>query len=154
VLFFSFDARISANYNLDRYMKSLLGRGKTEGQDALQRLDMLTREECGMVAARHLEVTHDVSLNVKTAAADTQDMYKLSTRSVKVVEQVTCGVRDDVKMRSKIFYLHAHVDCLLPATEVPFTSCLQHGCLQFSGKRDVNHMLLFLCKQAVAVQDV
>jgi hypothetical protein len=72
---FSFDARIPANYNLDRYMKSLLGRGKTEGQDALQRLDMLTREECGMVAARHLEVTHDVCRNVKTAAADTQDMY-------------------------------------------------------------------------------
>jgi hypothetical protein len=68
-------------------MKSLLGLGKTEVQDALQRLDMLTREECGMVAARHLEVTHDVATNVQ--ALD---------RSVKVVEQVTCGVGDDVKI--------------------------------------------------------
>jgi hypothetical protein len=79
----------------------LLGLGKAQGQDALRRLDMLTREVCGTVAARHLKVTHDVGRNVKTAAAITQDIdgnVQALDRNVKVVEQVTLGVDDSVKV--------------------------------------------------------
>ncbi|KAI0248658.1 hypothetical protein BJV78DRAFT_1234383, partial [Lactifluus subvellereus] len=45
---------------IKKYIKSLVGLGHTEIPDGLQRLDMLTREECGMAVARNLEITHDV----------------------------------------------------------------------------------------------
>ncbi|KAI0252123.1 hypothetical protein BJV78DRAFT_1352556 [Lactifluus subvellereus] len=45
---------------IKKYVKNLLGLRRTDVQDALQRLDMLTKEESAMGIARNLEVTHDV----------------------------------------------------------------------------------------------
>jgi hypothetical protein len=58
-------------------MKRLAGR--TDIEDALQRLDALTKEEGLMTSARNLEVTHQVGLDVK------------------VVEGVARNVDDNVK---------------------------------------------------------
>ncbi|KAI0286238.1 hypothetical protein BC826DRAFT_1049730 [Russula brevipes] len=46
-----------------KFLKRLIGR--TDEEDALYRLDMLTKEENLMTAARNLEVTHRVDDNVK-----------------------------------------------------------------------------------------
>jgi hypothetical protein len=54
------EKRLLANYGLEKYLKRLVGIGRTEIADALQRLDMLTREETGMAVARNLEVTQEV----------------------------------------------------------------------------------------------
>jgi hypothetical protein len=110
------------NHGVEQYLKRLLGLGKTEIQDALQRLDMLTKEETGVTAARHLAVTHDVDGNVKTIKKVTQDTQDLTQGvdcnvkavggdvkaareliqdvdgNVKVVEHVTRSIDDNVKI--------------------------------------------------------
>jgi archaellum component FlaC len=60
-------------------MKKLVGR--TDVEDALLRLDMLTKEETLMAVVRNLEVTHhvggvvhDVDSNVKATKALTEDI--------------------------------------------------------------------------------
>ena len=45
--------------------------GKTEVEDALQRLDMLTQEENLMTVARTLEATHDLNVNVNVTKRGT-----------------------------------------------------------------------------------
>jgi hypothetical protein len=50
----------SANCNTEKVLKRLVGR--TEVEDAVLQLDMLTKEENLMVAARNLEVTHRVEV--------------------------------------------------------------------------------------------
>ena len=49
-------------YGTEKLMKRLAGR--TDLEDALQRLDVLTKEENLMTAARNLEVTHHIDVNV------------------------------------------------------------------------------------------
>lgn len=51
-----------ANYEIEKFIKRLAGR--TDVEDALQRLDVLTKEENLMTAARNLEVTHRVDVKV------------------------------------------------------------------------------------------
>ena len=84
---------LSANYDVETYLKSLVGLGKTEIQDALQRLDMLTKEETGLTVARNLAVTHDVDGNVKTIKEVTQDV----DNTVKATQDLTQGVDCNVK---------------------------------------------------------
>jgi hypothetical protein len=75
-------------------MKSLVRLGNSETPDALQRLDMLTREESGMVAARNLEITHEVDGNVKAMMGVTRDV----DGNMKVVEQVSHSVDQNVNV--------------------------------------------------------
>ena len=78
-----------------------MGLGHTEIPDGLQRLDMLTREECGMAVARNLEITHDVDDNVKAARELIQDVdgdVQALDGNVKVIEQVTRSVDQNVKI--------------------------------------------------------
>ena len=82
-----------ANHSVEQYLKRLLGLGKTEIQDGLQRLDMLTKEETGLAVARNLVVTHDVDGNVKTIKEVTQDM----DNTVKATQDLTRGVDCNVK---------------------------------------------------------
>jgi hypothetical protein len=56
-----------ANYVTERFLNRLIGR--TEVEDALQRLDMLTKEEAGMTVARNLAVGHTVE-GIVTAIKD------------------------------------------------------------------------------------
>jgi len=50
------------DYWTEKILKRIVG--KTDVEDALQRLDVLTKEENLMTAARNLEVTHRVDVNV------------------------------------------------------------------------------------------
>ena len=52
-----------ADYFSERLLKRLMG--KTDVEDALLRLDSLTKEESLMVAARNLEVTHEIKVLVE-----------------------------------------------------------------------------------------
>jgi hypothetical protein len=61
----------------EKFLKRLMGR--TEVQDALERLDMLTKEEAGMTVVRNLALTHVVGDNVKA------------------VEEVTRAIDDNVR---------------------------------------------------------
>ena len=56
-----------ANYATEKFLNRLMGR--TEVEDALQRLDMLTKEETGMTVARNLAVGHTVE-GIVTAIKD------------------------------------------------------------------------------------
>ena len=49
--------------------------GKTDVEDAIQRLDGFTKEENLMTAARNLEVTHRVDVNVTATQELTRSMY-------------------------------------------------------------------------------
>jgi len=67
---------LSTKAMTDRRLKKILKRlvGRTEVEDAVLRLDMLTKEENLMVAARNLEVTHRVDGNVEVTKVLTQDI--------------------------------------------------------------------------------
>ena len=52
-----------ADYGSEKFLKRLIGR--TGIEDALLRLDSLTKEESLMAVAKNLEVTHHVDSNVK-----------------------------------------------------------------------------------------
>ena len=63
---------------------------KTEVEDALERLDMLTQEENLMTVVRTFEATHDVIVNVKA----TQELTRhVDTKVTEVLQQVDGNVR-------------------------------------------------------------
>jgi len=98
--------RFMVDYETEKLMKRIAGR--TDVEDALQRLDMLTKEENLMTAARNLEVTHRVDANVVA----TQELAHRVDDKVTTIEEVihdvdgnvketkdlTRDVRDDVKV--------------------------------------------------------
>ena len=69
---------LMADYETEKFMKRLVGR--TDLEDALQRLNVLTKEENLMTAARNLEVTHRVDVNVTA----TQELTRNIQENVKV----------------------------------------------------------------------
>ena len=62
-----------ADYDTEKFMKRIAGR--TDVDDALQRLDMLTKEENLITAARNLQITHRVDANVKETKELTRDVH-------------------------------------------------------------------------------
>jgi hypothetical protein len=58
------DVSLLANHDIERFLMRFVGR--TEVEDALDRLDMLTKEETGMTAIRNLAVTHVVEEVTRT----------------------------------------------------------------------------------------
>jgi hypothetical protein len=62
-----------ADYETEKFVKRLAGR--TDLEDALQRLDVLTKEENLMIAARNLEVTHHVDVNVMATQELTRNIH-------------------------------------------------------------------------------
>jgi hypothetical protein len=54
-----------ANYSLEKFSKRLVGLGKTDVEDALQRLDMLTKEEIRLTAASSLKAIQDIAGNME-----------------------------------------------------------------------------------------
>jgi coenzyme F420-reducing hydrogenase alpha subunit len=80
-----------ANYGTEKFLNRLIG--KAEIQDALERLDMLTKEETGMAVARNLEVTHVVDQNVKTV----EEVVRGIDNNVMVVEEVTNIIDKNVR---------------------------------------------------------
>ena len=87
-----------ADYGAEKFMKRLVG--KTEVEDGLQRLDMLTKEENLMMAACTLEVAGDIRQNVNDIRDDTCDIkddthdIKEDTRNLK---DDACDIKDDTR---------------------------------------------------------
>ena len=63
-----------ADYLSEKFLKRLMGR--TDVEDALLRLDSLTKEESLMVAARNLEVAHRVDGNVEAIKVLAEDIHE------------------------------------------------------------------------------
>jgi len=81
-----------ADYETEKFMKRIAGR--TDVEDALERLDMLTKEENLMTVARNLEVTHLVNVNVIATQEAIQDV----DGNVKETKELTRDVHDNVKV--------------------------------------------------------
>ena len=64
-----------ADRGTEKFIKRLMG--KTEVDDGLQRLDMLTKEENLMTAARTLQVTSDIHHDVNVIKEDTRNINNL-----------------------------------------------------------------------------
>ena len=78
-----------ADYEKEKFMKRLAGR--TDLEDALQRLDVLTKEENLMTAARNLEVTHRVDVNVTATQELTRNIHD-NVEVTKHGAQHPCGI--------------------------------------------------------------
>ena len=87
-----------ADYKTEKFMKRLIG--KTEVEDGLQRLDMLTKEENLMTAACTLEATGEIRRDVDVVKDDTRDI-KEDTRDIKEdtrgIKDNTCEIKDDTR---------------------------------------------------------
>jgi len=79
-----------ADYEIEKFMRRIAGR--TDVEDALERLDMLTKEENLMTATRNLEVTHRVDVNVMA----TQEVIHDVDGNVKETKELTRDVRDNI----------------------------------------------------------
>jgi hypothetical protein len=82
------DGPFLVNYVLEKFLKRLVGR--TDVEDALLRLDSLTKEENLMAMAKNLEITQHVEHNVKeikVLAESTEDRVQVIDQTVKVVEE-------------------------------------------------------------------
>ena len=79
-------------------MKRLVGR--TEVEDGLQRLDMLTKEESLMTTARTLGITGDIHQDVNAVKEDTCDI-KDDTRDIKDdtrdIKEDARGIKEDTR---------------------------------------------------------
>jgi hypothetical protein len=101
-----------ADYGAEKFMKRLVG--KTEVEDGLQRLDMLTKEENLMTAACTLEVAGDIRQNVNDIKEDTCDIkddtrdikddthdIKEDTRNIKDIKEDTRNINDNLEINKR-----------------------------------------------------
>jgi len=92
-----------ADYETETFMKRMAGR--TDVEDALERLDMFTKEENLMTAARNLEVTHRVDINVMA----TQELtHRVDDKVTTIEEVIHCGARNSLEI-----FIHFTDPCLL-----------------------------------------
>jgi len=80
---FTYLIPFSADYDSEKLLKKLMGRIDIE--DALLRLDLLTKEESLMALAKNLEVTH----HVKVLAEDIDDKVQRVDHNVKTTNERT-----------------------------------------------------------------
>ena len=86
-----------AEYNeKETFMKTIAGR--TDVEDALQRLDWLTKEENLMATTRNLEVTHQVNGNVMA----TQELTHRVDDKVMTIEAVIHDVDGSVQKTKEL----------------------------------------------------
>jgi len=78
-----------ADYPSEKFLKRLGGRKEVE--DALAKLDSLTKEECLMTVVRNLEVTHRVDNIVNNVAGD-----------AKATKAIVEDIDDDVKATKEL----------------------------------------------------
>ena len=87
---FTYSVLFSADYDLEKLLKKLIGRRDVE--DALLRLDLLTKEESLMAMSKNLEVVHHVDGNVneiKVLAEDIDDKVQRVDHNVKTANERT-----------------------------------------------------------------
>ena len=75
-----------ADYGPEMFLKKLMGR--TDVEDALLRLDLLTKEESLMAVAKNLEVTHHVDRNVE----EVKVLVEGTDERIQVIERATHNV--------------------------------------------------------------
>jgi hypothetical protein len=80
-----------SDYGVEKFMKRLVG--KKDVEDALERLDMLTKEENLMTAARNLEATHLVHASIKATQGVTHRIDDKLTTIEQIVHDVDGNVR-------------------------------------------------------------
>jgi hypothetical protein len=90
------DVSSSSNYGTEKFLNKL--KGGTEVEDALARLDMLTKEETAITMATNLAVTHNVDGSVKVVEKVTREIKE----NVKIVEKVIRDIDDDAKVMGKV----------------------------------------------------
>ena len=88
---FCLQCTLLANGDLEKILKKLIG--KTDVEDALSRLDALTKEETLMMVVRNLEVTHHVDGNVEATKVVTEDI----DNNVKVTKLLVEDIEHNVK---------------------------------------------------------
>jgi len=79
-----------ADYGTEKLLKRLMGR--TEVEDALLRLDSLTKEESLMAVAKNLDVTHHIDDNVKdikVLAGDIDEKVHWVDQNMKAAKERT-----------------------------------------------------------------
>lgn len=81
-----------ADYETEKLIKRLMG--KTDLEQALERLDMLTKEEILMAAARNLEVTNRIDDKVATI----KDVVHDVDGNVITTKELTQNIHDNVKV--------------------------------------------------------
>ena len=128
---------------------------KTEVEDALQRLDMLTQEENLMTVARTFEATHDVNVNVKTNQELTQHVDTKVTMIEEVVHQVDGNVRatqDNMMEIQELTYdVHADVEVIKEGTRTidDTIKVTKDGALIFQFLHPyTDHLLLYVKKNS------
>ena len=86
-----------ADCDSEKVLKKLVGKAGVE--DAVSRLDMLTKEESLMVLTRNLEVTHHIDENVEATKVLVEDIND----NVKGIEGITLNV--DTGMQHFLFVI-------------------------------------------------
>ena len=111
-----------ADDEVEKFFKRIIGR--TDIEDALQRLDTLTKEESLMTAARNLEVTHHVDDNVAAVKELTQDVRD----NVKVVEKVTRRVGHGAKCLLIFVHFLTFIPAACQTSNGPATTSVTFSC--------------------------
>jgi hypothetical protein len=92
-----------ADRSAEKFMKRLIE--KTEVEDGLQQLEMLTKEENLMTAARALGIASDICHDAKVIKDDTQDI-KDDTRDIKEdtrdIKEDARNIKDDMRNISEV----------------------------------------------------
>ena len=78
--------------------------GKTDLENALQRLDTLTKEEILVAAASTFEATHDVNVNVKVIQELTQHVNNKVTVIEEVIQQVDGNIEVTQELTRSVGY--------------------------------------------------
>jgi hypothetical protein len=97
-----------SNCGIERFLKKVLGRNDVE--DALARLDVLTKEEDLMVAARTLNVVHRLDDNVTVIKGNVKDAIELTRHVDRGVTEIKDDIGDvgsNVKANTELIH---HVD--------------------------------------------
>jgi len=87
---FTYPTLFSTDYESEKLLKKLIGRRDVE--DALLRLDLLTKEESLMAVAKNLEVLHHVNGNVneiKVLAEGIDDKVQRVDHNMKTANERT-----------------------------------------------------------------
>jgi len=101
-----------ADFATEKVLKRLVG--KKDVEDALERFDMLTKEEISMTVARNLKVAHDVDGNVTEIKATVQNM----DGNVTVIKDVIGDVDSNVKQTEALTkVIDANVKTSIALTE-------------------------------------
>ena len=87
---FTYSITFLADYGSEKLLKKLIGR--TDVEDGLLRLDLLTKEESLMAVAKNFEVVHHVDGNVneiRVLAEDIDDKVQRVDQNVKTANKRT-----------------------------------------------------------------